>query len=219
MSLAQTPSAWVRGNKRESTDSTSMPPPPPMKILKPEESKTLDVFLNKYNSEDDSSFDEIMEKEDIRRREKYAWMYERESIANKPAITSGRDTTLAITDGKDIGRSVDNHGDIKMWKYTAKNTLMYIPDGVEFSPAELIKRGKGKEIKCNNTRLSRDFLKQMAETGTPDEQTTGVDRQKQLMKEKIGVDGKQMGVSESPNVQGYGFVATPQINPGNLYLS
>ena len=219
--LDNTPSASWLGSKRSvSHDNEEIPPPP--KVAKPEDSKSLDAFLHKYHSEDDAAFGEIMEKEEAKRRVKYAWMYEREALAesmNRPAITSGREDNmrleggsepLAITDGNDT----EKRGEIRMWNYTAKNSLMYIPDGVELSAEELIKRGKGREIKQNNTRLSRDFLKKMAAAGAAGE-TEGVeDRQKQLQKEKIGIDGKQMSVLDTPRVQGYGFVGTPQIQPG-----
>ena len=227
--VAQTPLSWLKNQRvptHENEKGSDEGPPPP-KVPKPEDSKTLDAFLGKYHSEDDASFVEIMEKEEIKRREKYAWMYEREALAEsmkRPAITSGKEEeqkrlegrgseTLAITDGGEAD-IFNKPGEIKMWKYTAKNSLMYVPDGVEFSPAEAIRRGKEREIKARNTRLSRDFLKTMAAAGTPADEDGSQDRQKQLQREKIGIDGKQMGVAESPRVQGYGFVATPQIHPG-----
>ena len=228
-STTATPLSWARDNNRaQSSGDTSEEHPPPVKVHKPEDSKSLDAFLHKYHSEDDASFGEIMEREEAKRREKFAWMYERESLADRmsrPAITSGREdtqrlesggNTLAITGGTD---NETQHGEIKLWKYTSKNALMYVPDGIEYSPAELLKRGKGREIKKSNTRLSRAFLNTMATAGSVSDAECVQERQKQLQKEKIGIDGKQLGVSESPKVQGYGFVATPQIHPGWYSLS
>ncbi len=219
--LDQTPSSWLGSKRGVSLDNEESLPHP--KVSKPEDSESLDAFLQKYHSEDDASFNEIMEKEEARRREKYAWMYEREALAesmNKPAITSGREDIkrlegrneepLAITDGDDSRK----HGEIKMWKYTAKNSLMYIPDAVQLSAQELIKRGKGREIKQSNTRLPRDFLKKMAAVGAGGDGEESDVRQKQLQKEKIGIDGKQLNVLDTPTVHGYGFVATPQLQPG-----
>ena len=218
---SRTPSTW-RTEKNGGGEGEEQPPPP--KKNKPEDSKSLDSFLHTYHSEDDAAFDEIMEREEAKRKEKYAWMYEREALAeslNRPAITSGTEDRnrlesgeekLAITDG---GNSTDKHGEVKMWKYTAKNSLMYVPDGVELTAEERASRGRGREIKHSNTRLSREFLKNMAAAGASSDQGgEGQDRQAQLKKEKIGIDGKELGVLESPKVQGYGFVATPQINPG-----
>ena len=220
-----TPLSWTRDNNRsQSSVDIGEEHPPPVKVHKPEDSKSLDAFLHKYHSEDDASFGDIMEREEAKRKEKYDWMYDRESLAermSRPAITSGREdtlrlegggNTLAITGGNNNNET--KHGEIKLWKYSLKNTLMYVPDGIEYSPAELLKRGKGREIKKSNTRLSRDFLNKMATAGSVSDSESMQERQKQLQKEKIGIDGKQLRVSESPKVQGYGFVATPQIHPG-----
>lgn len=160
-----------------------------------------------------------MELEEERRLQKYAWMYEREKIAkdlnsNVPALTSGDGPQLAIEGSKQLsitdGSERDGRGQIKMWDYTAKNTLMYIPDGAQESTKELIAKKKNKIIKHSNTRLSSEFLRKMSsvkgggvEGFVPDS-----------AKEKVGIDGKQLNVSESPQVGGYGFVATPQIRPG-----
>ena len=188
-----------------------------VKKPKPEESKSLDEFFTKYHSEDDASFNVMMEREEEKRREKYAWMYEREKLAKSllatPAITAGEDERpsieaapdkLAITDGSE-------HGKIKMWDYTAKNTLMYMPEGLT---AQNPKKDERKVVH-NNTRLPREFKKKMASAGVANPQPEGAENpHPPPMREKFGIDGKQLGVGESPKVNGYGFVATPQINPG-----
>ena len=38
----------------------------------------------------------------------------------------------------------------------------------------------------------------------------------QVAREKVGIDGRQLGPSDLPQVGGYGFVATPQIYPGTV---
>lgn len=218
-SAYQTPGATPSQRKRPPAPETVSSKP---KVPKPEDSKSLDAFLNVYQSEDDASFGEIMELEEEKRKQKYAWMYEREAIANElnssiPALTSGvgpplsvegSDQPMAITDGKTPGDR-DGRGIIKLWKYTAKNSLMYIPEGAVESAKEIIERRKEKEIRHENTRLPRDYIRKMALVGGG-----GVESGNVPVREKFGIDGKQVNVEASPKVNGYGFVATPQIRPG-----
>ena len=106
-----------------------------------------------------------------------------------------------------------NHECINSWKYQARNSLMYVPNGADFSNEELVdmQKKKPRKIVHDNTRFqinpwnqnkSREMMKQaasakaMAEAG------------------KIGHDGKEILPSESPQVNGYGFVGTPSPAPG-----
>lgn len=44
---------------------------------------------------------------------------------------------------------------IDTWKYTNKNSIMYVPDGVELTKAEQLERvDKKQEIEYNNTRFN-----------------------------------------------------------------
>ena len=161
-----------------------------------------------------------MKLEEEKRLEKYGWMYERERLAVEmnsiaPALTSGDGPkpiqgggAKAITDGGEGEK--DGRGQIKMWDYTAKNTLMYIPDGAGETTKELIKKRNDKVIRHGNTRLTSDFLRKMSSVGGGGGQVS----LPESAKEKVGIDGKAVHSSDSPQVNGYGFVATPQIRPG-----
>ena len=161
--------------------------------------------------------------EEEKRKQKYGWMYEREQEADTmnsiiPALTSGNDgPTLAIDGPSDKlaitdGGVADGRGHIKHWKYTAKNTLMYIPEGAESNVKELIQKRNEKEIRHVNTRLPRDYIRQMALMGGAGAESGNV--MGGAGREKFGIDGKQINAEASPKVNGYGFVATPQIRPG-----
>lgn len=210
--------------RKRSSDVLAQDTNPETKIPKPEDSKSLDVFLNTYHSEDDASFSEIMKIEEEKRKVKYAWMYEREAIASAmnttPALTSGGDSPQALEGSQDPlaiadGRGND-HGAIRLWNYTAKNTLMYIPDAVEESNKEKLQKRHDKEICHKNTRLSRDFLRKMAMQVAAQENAI-TEYIPKSAKEKVGIDGKKIYGGDSPQVNGYGFVATPQIQPGKEY--
>ena len=90
---------------------------------------------------------------------------------------------------------------------------MYVPDGAKYSNEELVemKKKKPRKIVHDNTRFqnnpwnrskSREMMKQAASA-------------KALANcGKIGHDGKEILPSESPQVNGYGFMGTPSPAPG-----
>ncbi len=204
---SSTPSTREKLKRSKDSNSDGSELPPDTKKPKPEEIKSLDEFLYKYHSEDDASFDEILVKAEEERERKYAWLYHQEEEYHRPLALPSGEQQLAITDTDRGGSGVQT------WAYTAKNTLMYIPDAVEDSVQEsLDKSVKRREIVHPNTRLSRSFLQKtsaaMTKATGEGEGTGGKDN------EKVGVDGKMMAESETPKVNGFGFVATPQIHPG-----
>lgn len=222
-SVAATPE--TRGNRaskrsgRPEEISTSSEHLPEAKKLKPEESKGLDQFLSKYQSEDDASFGELMEKAAKEHSLKHSWLRAKEKEYSN--TLEAPEQRLAITDGESgsSGRGMEvaeqRRAGLDSWTYTAKNTLMYIPDGVEQSTKELIRKAtKGREIVHSNTRLSREFLRKREaalRAMAAGEEGEGSQKAKS---DKVGVDGKTLVPGETPSVNGYKFVATPQIHPG-----
>ena len=235
-SVCATPIVGGAGQKRATaeTDSTEGSDidgsqPPFKQPSKPSDTR-LDAYLSKYHSEDDASFAELMEKTQQKHKEKYAWLYEQEEKAKQyalefqPSATGENTKQLAITDGtsaqedqpsvmKALSGGQGKTGEVKTWTYTAKNALMYMPEGLEMTAKEKMELpGAQREIIHSNTRLSRSFLHQMknynpnaSEAGAPG-QPAG---------QKIGVDGNLLDKGDgSPSVNGYGFVSTPVIEPG-----
>ena len=169
----------------------------------------LDQYLSKHESEDDASFKEILDRSSEAHQQKHAWLHQKEV---QYAILQAPSTTLALTEGpaQTPPSEVCTSGVLNSWTYTAKNSLMYIPDGVDKSAMEVMKEaGKTREIVHDNTRLSRQFVKKLQQVPAPSSQIKPASA-----KEKIGVDGRTETGEDSPQVQGYGFIATPQIQPG-----
>ena len=182
---------------------------PESKKQKPENT-TLDKFLSQFQSEDDASFEELMEQAKARHQKKYAWLYEQEQVARK--AIEGPQETLAITDGSE-GQSSQQHGVIKTWTYTPKNSFMYVPEGApETAQEEADRKNNARSIEHSNTRLSHVFKRNLQAALSGSNEAS----RPELSKEKIGVDGRALGEGESPSVNGYGFVATPQIHPGKV---
>lgn len=219
---AATPSTFetpLPGNKHSHPYVAAGEPPstdgaPDTKKQRPEDC-SLDRFLSKYESEDDASFSDIMEKTKEAHRAKHAWLYEKEK--EYMHSIEAPEQLLAITDGSEgkdggkIKKSEPERSGVKSWNYTVKNTLMYIPDGLERSALEKVSDPlKKREVVHSNTRLSSAFVRKMhsALKGTADVEA-------KASKDKVGIDGKVLDPSSSPQVNGYGFLATPQIQPGN----
>jgi protein DGCR14 len=225
---APTPASFERpatGKNWESTDDNeqvSATPGPSFEPTKEDLSKkdnkeqmenttSLDKFLAKNTSEDNASFEIIMDNTLQKNKEKHAWLYEKEK---EHALLAQQ--RLALTENKegDQLKLADRPANLDNWEYTNKNALMYVPECSTLTTEEAVARAKlqEREIKHTNTRLPDDVFKEKA---SQDSVTKAVESQVLGLKGKIGVDGKEMGANETPNVNGFRFVATPSPAPGS----
>ena len=185
--------------------------------MKPEDNKdqtenptSLDKFLAKNTSEDNASFEIIMENTLQKNKEKHAWLYEKEK---EHALLAQQ--RLALTENKegDQLKLADRPANLDNWEYTNKNALMYVPECSTLTTEEAIAQAKlrEREIKHTNTRLPEDVFNEKASENSV---TKAVETQVMGLRGKIGVDGKEIGTNETPNVNGFRFVATPSPAPG-----
>lgn len=180
---------------------------------KDESDFTLDKFLAKNTSEDNASFEQIMETSTQKRREKYQWLYEREQEQKER-----KEEILALpaSEEGDQFKYEDRPSMIETWNYTNKNALMYYPDGVDASVKEKIegKYIKRQQILHANSRFKKDPF---PEDSCEDKLAAAAATRLAAQQGRIGVDGQVQGSNETPNVKGYGFVATPSPAPG-MYI-
>ncbi|KAF9275832.1 DiGeorge syndrome critical region protein 14 [Mortierella alpina] len=173
-------------------------------------SLTLDQFQARYTSEDNASFNEIVEKINARKKEKYSWIYDQENKSQK-LIEGGRnpDQLLLRQAGEDddkatVAREEDaskmslvmagkKSGIIPTWDYKAKNTLMYFPEGLGTQLDEKTIRGNPKEIVHKNTGFQGQDLLVVNQAAASKFDPTP------YMKERV---------TDSPKVAGYGFVSS-----------
>lgn len=161
----------------------------------------LDDFLSQHTSEDNMSFEEILEENEAKHRLKHAWLYKGESSEKNES------TKLAITDGK--GKKPF---ELDSWSYKNKNYIMYVPDGVELTSEEKIELAKNKQkVVCGNTRLKENPFNEVQDRETISELAKV---QSKASDGKIGVDGKEIITCATPKVKGFTFVATPSPVPG-----
>lgn len=163
---------------------------------------SLDRFLAKNTSEDNSSFEQIMELTKEREKVKHAWLYEAEEEYHQR-----HEENLALPSSEKQAIECTKAG-LETWVYKAKNALMYYPEGVEDDDAVF---KKPREVMHKNTRFLGDpFSKALNKTQI--QQAAALNAQ--YKQGKVGPDGKDLLPHESPKVNGYGYVATPSPAPG-----
>lgn len=165
----------------------------------------LDSFFDKYTSEDNHSFEEIIEAADERLKQRFAILYDAESESSELLKNS-----LNLPSIEAQFESTERPNKLDMWTYKNKNYIMYIPEGVDFTQAEKIEMAKRKqEISHSNTRLTvnpfndsqnKETISELAKT------------QAKGNAEKVGFDGKTVE-PESPQIRGFSFVKSPSPCP------
>ncbi|XP_055704818.1 splicing factor ESS-2 homolog [Phlebotomus papatasi] len=171
------------------------------------EKHSLDTFLDTYTSEDNQSFQEIIEKADQKLRQKFEVLYKQEKVQ---ALEMAK--RLALPPIEEQFEANEGVKKVDMWTYRNKNFIMYVPDGVELSKEEQIEIAQKKqEIVHGNTRLienpfneqqSRETISQMAKN------------QQHVLEGKVDVDGNVLNTEATPQIRGFSFVRTPSPCPG-----
>lgn len=183
---------------------------------------SLDTFQSKYTSEDNESFYKLLDEQNQKRAEKYAWMWRGNKLPSKMQIQQkevetkllqargsldddgGAKDRLAIRDPKEKPAMPDS------WNSKPDNNLMFGPDSVEDSVetvaqrAQLESRAAQRAVVYSNTRIQRP-KSSMDDAAPPSPSISAVrdaiaGRPRQTDSE-LGYTG-----GETPRVNGYAFV-------------
>ena len=162
---------------------------------------SLDSFFTKYTSEDDQSFEEIIEAADERLKQKFAILFDAEDQSAELLRNS-----LALQSGE----STERPNKLDTWTYRNKNYIMYIPDGVDYTQEEKIEMAKRRqEITHNNTRLVSNPFN---DTQNKETITELAKTQARGNAEKVGLDGKTQEF-DTPLIRGFSFIKSPSPCP------
>lgn len=163
---------------------------------------SLDKFLAKTTSEDNASFEQIMELAEDKEKLRHAWLYEAETEYNQR-----HQELMALPSSEQQALEAGKAG-VETWEYKAKNALMYYPEGVKDEEAVF---KKPRDVLHKNTRFLGDpFSKALNKSQL--QQAAALNAQ--FKQGKVGPDGKELTAHDSPKVNGYGFEGTPSPAPG-----
>ncbi|EFC42023.1 predicted protein [Naegleria gruberi] len=194
-----------------------------------ENKMSLDQFLNKYTSEDNASFSEIMEEWKIRNKKLIEKIYDKNAQSNVnrlvlpienvnnsiKSITSAKDEKLmlehiddydnhiiAYSDETTLEKRLQIDEDEEVEKY--KNSLMFYPAGIKRSSEP-----SNKIIKHNGTRVSAQVITKNESLRTIQEQKHfDLDEDPKSVLEKISQQ-----INNSMTVNGHMLEQTPIIHP------
>jgi len=165
---------------------------------------TLDTFQAKYTSEDNESFNSLIDAQNAANQERYAWKYNNNRKLSKQQLQIEQKKVLLIEQGKDptvAGERPDDDGEerwgrgLDMWKWAPNNVLMNPPPGLE---DQLDPSAGLKVIRHENTRVPGPPQKSTGETPAPSPSISTIE-------DAIG--GRR---HDTPKVNGYSFVSTPK---------
>lgn len=225
----ETPRDW-RGDTPMSVASTST------SFTEKKDQNTPDVsnmsllaFQAKYTSEDNESFNKVLDKQNIKRREKNSWLWNENKIPSAQQIAHHNREVKRITaqggnpETSLVKRDDESQPDIKTnldsrparpdhWKARPDNSLMFLPSSVEDThetlaqKAETASRAGPKRTLYQNTRLldadaaaAADKVPQSPSLSAIQDAISGRPRLNES--EVSDVPG-----GETPRVNGYAFV-------------
>ncbi|KAJ6094617.1 hypothetical protein N7467_002130 [Penicillium canescens] len=191
------------------------------------------AFQAKYTSEDNESFNKVIDKQNIKRREKYPWLWTGNKVPSARQIAHHNQETKRITaqggnpetalikqDGPAIKTDLDARpAKPDSWKTRPDNTLMFLPSSVEDThetlpqKAELSSRAGPKRTLYQNTRLL-DAEAAAAADSIPQSPSLSVIQDAIAGRPRLN-ESEAMSTAggETPRVNGYAFVDEDEPEP------
>ncbi|KAJ5736562.1 Nuclear protein DGCR14 [Penicillium malachiteum] len=208
-----TPKGW-QGDTPMSVASTST-------TLETRDSNIPDVsnmgllaFQAKYTSEDNESFNKVLDKQNIKRREKNAWLWNDNKIPSAQQIAHhNREVKRITAQGGNPETSlvkVDSQPDIKTnldarparpdhWKSRPDNTLMFLPSSVEDTHETLAQKAEAE----SRAAAAADAANRVPESPSLSAIQDAIAGRPHLTESEAG---SAVPGGETPRVNGYAFV-------------
>ena len=162
---------------------------------------TLDKFVNKYTSEDNASFEEMIEEVKKKEEKNHPWLFKDEEEGRRQ-----QQGMLTLPSVEEQAAIEDRPTAPITWPFTNLNTVMYHPEGAELTEAEKDVLGRKPQVIKENTRFqSNPFNSTLSKQAIKEASIS----QAQQQEGKIGPDGKIVSV---PIVSGYSIVPTTPVH-------
>lgn len=220
-----TPKGWV-GDTPASVSVAGVETPSTTEETKPKKQRpditnmSLGAFQAKYTSEDNESFNKLLDKQNEKRRERYAWLWNENKIPTARQIAHRKQEmkrleaqaakTSSNTDKQLIKTDLDARpAKPDAWKSKPRNALMFAPDSIEDThetlqqKAEAESRASHKQVLYHNTRIQPHI------EGVPDRPpspTASAIRDAIAGRPRRSESDAGLLGGETPRVNGYSFV-------------
>ncbi|KAI9677508.1 MAG: hypothetical protein M1817_006462 [Caeruleum heppii] len=183
---------------------------------------SLDNFQAKYTSEDNESFNNLLDKQNNKRAQRYAWMWAGNKIPaprqikqreREQRLLKARAEQEEVDSGRQL-QSIEPADERKArpdgWKAKPDNQFMFAPDSVEdtfetvHQKAEKESRAPPRGVAYNNTRLSS--LPQQADPTIPPSPSLSAVQDAIAGHPRPSASEPDLTGGETPRVNGYAFV-------------
>lgn len=198
---------------------------------------SLGAFQAKYTSEDNESFYKLLDKQNLKKAEKYSWLWSGNQIASQrqiahrtreTAIQANKAAQEAIDDGKPL-LSIEPPDDRKAtpdaWPVNPENSLMFSPRTLSDSEltvqqtAEATSRAPPKAVIYDNTRFAPASAQSSSSLSDPPP-SPSLSAIQDAIAGHPRPTASEVSFSQSPStprVNGYSFVdSTPSPSPSDL---
>ncbi|EPS44042.1 hypothetical protein H072_1902 [Dactylellina haptotyla CBS 200.50] len=197
-----------------------------------DEKLSLDGFQSKYTSEDNASFNDLLDDQNQQRREDYGWLWRGNKIS-KPSVIAERERQKLLKekeerDGVDKTKLLQYQDDKpampETWKVNPRNGFMFSPTNLEeemldpdLNPATNTEsRAAPKSISHSNTRMP---LPRDANTVPPSPSISAIQDAIAGRPRLYGSEAAATPIGATPRINGYSFVEdAPSPSPSELGL-
>jgi protein DGCR14 len=206
--------SYSQVSKRDGLDTTNM---------------SLSAFQAKYTSEDNESFNKVLDKQNKKRQEKYSWMWSGNKIPSARQIAHRQREAKRIAAQGNPESNNSKHltgsdydcrpAKPDSWKSRPENSLMFIPPSVEDihetvqQKAEAASRAGRKQVVHSNTRLQPVTPTSMENPPIPPSPSMSAIRDAIAGKPRIADSEAGFSGGEMPQVNGYSFVDEEDPDP------
>lgn len=237
MSVVSTSTAGTATPSSATTTTTTQPP----KEIPDVSNIGLMAFQSKYTSEDNESFNKLMDRQNAKHREKYAWVWSGNKIPTARQIAHHTREVKRITaQGEKPAAAADNADEknkaalIKSdldsrpakpdaWDAKPENSLMFLPSSIEDTHetiqqrVEAASRAGPKRVLYQNTRLGSSDGGNQQQPPPPSPAISAI---QDAIAGRPRLTGSEASVGsytggETPRVNGYAFVDEDELEPSS----
>ncbi|KAI2643437.1 nuclear protein DGCR14 [Xylaria nigripes] len=186
---------------------------------------SLSAFQSKYTSEDNESFYKLLDKQNSKRVQKYAWLWTGNKLPSKMQLAQKKTEMKLLESGKSLEDDGfrkdrlavkdrdDRPAQPDTWKSLPNNALIFTPDGIEdrmetrIQAAEAASRAPPKAVNYQNTRLPVPQLTESEPSSVPPSPSLSAIRDAIAGRRRPDSEATStVAGNETPRVNGYAFV-------------